>query len=291
MFRYGDIVLEMLRNGRVFLCNKAIDCKTVGNTLRIDNDPDTIEIVNILKGLVLAAHLVVDRKKMLGTTIHRNLEALFFKIRLDGDDHFAQIVNPLSPARANLLQQKVMHFGINKFERKVFKLNLHLSKTEPVRQRSIDISCFKSNLHTTVLRKRFKRSHVMQPVAELYENNPNILHHRQQHLAKAFSLGRFPVDHDAGNLGKPFYNFGHFNTKFSYNIFKCVAAILNNIMQERRRNGYIIKRKLIKQNSGNFDRMVEKRLPRSPFFPLMCPIAHKKSPLNQRFIEVFKIPA
>ena len=69
MLRNGDVVLEVLRYRRILLRNEAVNRKAVRNAFGIDDDADTVKIVNVLEALVLVAHLVVDRKQVLGPSL------------------------------------------------------------------------------------------------------------------------------------------------------------------------------------------------------------------------------
>ena len=89
-----------------------------------------------------------------------------------------------------------------------------------------------------VLRERSQGTHIMQPVGQLDDDDPDILRNGQDDLAKVLSLGRSGrfIDH-IFDLRQPVNDPGYLFPKMKTDIVKCVIGILHHIMQQRADNG------------------------------------------------------
>ena len=73
--------------------------------------------------------------------------------------------------------------GMQRGERQVFELLLQLLHAEAVGQRRVDVEGLLGDPLLLLERHRGERAHVVQPVGELDDEDPQVLGHRHQHLA------------------------------------------------------------------------------------------------------------
>jgi len=84
-----------------------------------------------------------------------------------------------------------------------------------MRNRGVDVERFASNLLLTISLKMLKRPHVVQAVSEFDEDDADVVHHRQHHLAKVLGLGFFGGrEIDFADLRHAFDNVGNLLAEF-----------------------------------------------------------------------------
>ena len=101
---------------------------------------------------------------------------------------------------------------------KIFKLLLDLLHTKAVCQGSVDLHRFKRSHTALVVGLDRKRTHIVQPIAKLDENNADILRHCEQHLAQIFDmLVLFILHLQRNDLSQSVYQNGDVLTKHFFN--------------------------------------------------------------------------
>ncbi len=159
------------------------------------------------------------------------------------------------------LRQLAESLGLEDLEGEVLELPLHLPDTEPLRKRRVDLHRLAGDPLLLVRRQPVQRPHVVEPVAELDEDDPDVLGHRQQHLPDVLGLLllvavgaelrelRDAVD-ELGDLGpEPFLDVG-----------QAVLGVLGDVVEERRLDGGEIETEL-REDAGRRDRVGDVRLP------------------------------
>ena len=87
-------------------------------------------------------------------------------------------------------------------EREVLELPLHVADAEPVRERRVDVERLLGDAQLLRLGQRRDRAHVVEPVGELDEQDPDVLGHRDEHLAQRRGLlGLLGVELEPVQLG------------------------------------------------------------------------------------------
>ena len=82
-------------------------------------------------------------------------------------------------------------FGIQVAEGEVFKFAANFAHAEPVGDGSIDFDGFARDALSPLVAQVAERAHVMQTIRQLHDDDANVIHHGQQHFAKAFRLPLF----------------------------------------------------------------------------------------------------
>ena len=78
-------------------------------------------------------------------------------------------------------------------EREVFQLPLDRVHAQPVRQRGVDLEGLACLRLLLGLGQELQGAHVVQPVAELDDQHPDVASHGHDHLAGGLGLGRLTV--------------------------------------------------------------------------------------------------
>ena len=229
------------------------------------DDAQCHQVVDLGKFLALALHLLVDGPIVLGAAI--NLEALQANaVELVGErlDGLGQI------ALANLARlgyhacDALVGIGLQVEEGQVLELPLNGAHAQTVGQGRIHVHGLAGLKQATILAKGRQRTHVMQAVGKLDDDNADVLGHGEKHLAQRKRLLLVhAVDFDVGELGHAIDELGHRIAKQAGNIGKRGLGILNGIVQQRGAHHVTVHLE-IGQNDGYLNGMVDVHLTRAP---------------------------
>ena len=84
-----------------------------------------------------------------------------------------------------------MLLRLEAFERQLLQLVPNLAHSKPVGDRGVDIESFLGDRDAPLFREMVERAHVVQAVGQLQQDDPDVIYHRQQHLAEVFGLAFF----------------------------------------------------------------------------------------------------
>jgi len=73
-------------------------------------------------------------------------------------------------------------------ERQILELDLDPLDAEPIRERCVDLHRLVRDPLLLLGRQVMQRAHVVEPIAQLDEDDTDVARHREQHLAKVFGL-------------------------------------------------------------------------------------------------------
>jgi len=179
-------------------------------------------------------------------------EALDTALDSRRDAGFLQLVaQHLHDAREKLLAllaagfHKLAHVKRNRRDRRNGSRGLPalrgFSHAQSVRDRRVDVQRLARDLELAIRREMLKRTHVVQPVGELDEDDTNVVDHGQDHLAQVFRLLFFPGGKiDLSDFGDAFDNVRDLLAEFLANIDGGDGGVFDRIVQKpgpRRRPG------------------------------------------------------
>jgi len=129
--------------------------------------------------------------------------------------------------------------GFDEAERQLFEFVLDLRHAQAVGDRGIDVEGLLRDTLPPVLGHVLQRSHVVQAIRQLDEDDANIVDHRQQHLAEVLDLPFFARrQRDGPELGHALDDVGH------------VAA---ETLAQRVRGGQGVFQHVVQQPGGHAD--------------------------------------
>ena len=101
--------------------------------------------------------------------------------------------------------QRLVGLRLEVLERQLLELVLDLAHPEPVGDRRVDVARLLRDLDAALLGQVVQRPHVVEPVGELHEDDADVVHHRQQHLAEVLRLPLLARrERDRAELRHPF---------------------------------------------------------------------------------------
>ena len=124
---------------------------------------------------------------------------------------------------------------VERREREVLELPLDRVDAEPVRERREDLERLLRLLLLLLLRHRVDRAHVVQPVGELDQDDPDVLGHRDHHLAVVLGLAVVAaLERDPGQLRHAVDELADLVAELLANLVQRRARVLDGVVQERR---------------------------------------------------------
>ncbi len=184
--RHRDVVLDPPREGAPGLVDDAEDA--VAGRDRVDEDAERQDVVELVERDLLPGELLADRPGPLDAPRHLGLEAR-------RPDLLEELAPDLLDGRRRRLQPLVHRavqggplVGVEETEGEVLELPLHLAHAEPVRERRVDLHRLGGDRPPLLVREMLERPHVVEPVRELDEDDPEVVGHREEHLAERLRL-------------------------------------------------------------------------------------------------------
>ena len=159
----------------------------------VDDDPHRHQVVDVVELLPPHDHLLVDRVVVLGPPGHGALDLVDPQVLLDLEANLAQVLlasrGPLSHHVLDLL----VHARVEGLEGPILQLPLDRVHPQAVGQGRIDLQGLLGLAGGVLRRDVLPGAGVVKPVAELDDQDPDVLGHRDDHLAHRLSLGGLPV--------------------------------------------------------------------------------------------------
>ena len=204
----GDIVLEPAQHGVEQVVDDAQDIVALGHV--VDDDPEGIEVEDLVHGLVLGIHLAVDGVDMLHPAVDGAADALLVQPVLDALLDARQKLLMGGGAGGQLVGNLPVADGIQVLQGGVLQLPLDALHAQAVGDGRIDLHGFQGLLLLLAGALVLHGAHVVQPVADFDEDHPDVLGHGHEHLAQVLHLLLFlgGVLHP-GQLGDPLHQIGH----------------------------------------------------------------------------------
>ena len=148
-------------------------------------------------------------------------------------------------------------------EAEVFQLAANLAHAQAVRDGRIDLQRLFGDLLLAVRRQVLERAHVVQAVGQLDEDDADVVHHGEHHLAQVFGLLLFAGGEvDLADLGDAFDDVRDLLAELLADIDDRDRGIFDRIVQQSGGDGDRIHLHL-GQNQRHFERMDQVRLARS----------------------------
>ena len=150
-------------------------------------------------------------------------------------------------------------------EGQVLQLVLDLLHPESVRDRGVDVQRLLRNDEATVLRHVVQRPHVVQSVGQLHQDDPDVVHHGEQHLAKVLGLPlRMRREGDRADLRDPLDHVRHLGAEQFRHALDRGQGVLDNIVEQTGRDRDVVQPH-VRHQSRHLERVGDIRFARAPF--------------------------
>ena len=187
---HGDVVLEAARNLGPHGVHYAQH--EVAVLLGVDQNAQRDQIVDLVEGLVLGLHLLVDGVEVLGPAGDLGLDAGLAQPRAQLLGHVGDQALALLALHAHQPHQLLVALGIDVAQRQILQLPLDGVHAHAVGQRRVDVQRLPGDGNLALRLLVLQRAHVVQAVGQLDQHHADVLGHGQEHLAQGLRLGLLP---------------------------------------------------------------------------------------------------
>ena len=264
--RHRDEVLDPPGHGRPGLVDDAEGRVAVLH--RPGDDAQRDEVVDAVEVDLLPAELEVDAVEALGPP--RNLDDGDLGLLELGDDRLPQLLDdPLArlPALLDPVAERLVRLRLEVAERQLLQLVLDLRHAEPVGDRRVDVERLLCDAQAPVLGQEQQRTHVVQPVGELDQDDPDVVDHRQQHLAEVLGLALLARgEADGADLGHPLDDVGHLGAEHRLEAVGRGQGVLDDVVEQAGGDGDRVHLE-VGQDGGDLERVHEVGLARVAHLP------------------------
>ena len=142
---------------------------------------------------------------------------------------------PALPPGVEQLGELAEALRLERLEGEVLELPLHLPDPESLGQRGVDLHRLTGDPLLLVDRQRGQRAHVVEPIGELDEDDPDVLGHREEHLPDVLGLLLLVgVGAELRQLRDAVHEPGDLGTEALLDVAQAVLGVLRDVVQERR---------------------------------------------------------
>ena len=226
-----DVVLEPALDRRPDGVDRAQGGPAV--LLRLDDDPDAHQVVEVVELLAPDDHLLVDAPEVLRPPGHLGGHPRGGQPLPHGHQHPGQeLVAQRGPAGHHLLDLGVA-LGVEGGEGQVLELPLDLLDAQPVGQRGVDVEGLLGGAALLPLGHDDERPHVVEAVGQLDDEHPPVVGHGHEHLAHGGGLlGLLGVELQAVELGDAVDDQGHGRAEVTLDDLRGHPGVLHGVVQQ-----------------------------------------------------------
>ena len=206
---------------------------------------------------------------MLRAADHLGLDPRLAQARTGRLEHVVDV--ELAFATALLDETRDLAIGplVERLEREVLELPLHLLDAEPMRERRVDLEGGVRDALLLVRRQGRERSHVVQAVGELDEQDADVAGHRDDHLANVLRLLVLAgAELHLVELREPVHDPGDLPAEPVLQLLDRHGRVLDGVVQERGLQGGRVEPE-VGEDPGDRERVFDERLARQPLLALV----------------------
>ena len=216
-----------------------------------------VEVVDLLERLAPRLHLVVDTVEVLGPAGDLRLDAVEGQLRLDRRPEALDVLLPLLPGHRHLVADGAVRLRLEELEAAVLQLPADARQSEAVRQGGVHVQGLARDAPLGVRFHVLERPHVVQPVHHLDQDDPDVAHHGQQHLAVGLRLPRFPaLEGEPVDLGDPVDEGRDRLAEAPHHLVVGDRRVLDDVVEQARGDGHLVHAQLGEQ-AGDLDAVLE----------------------------------
>ena len=198
--------------------------------------------------------------------------AVLLHLRFHDSRHFGKKRLVGLPLALDDFLQLLIALGVEVAEREILEFSADFAHAEPIRKRRIDVHGFPSNGFTAIAGQVLESPHVVQAIGKLHHDDPNIVGHREKHLAEVFGLLFFlGGEVDLADLGDAIDDVSHIRPEDPLHILERDERVLDDVVQQSDADCHGIHFHFC-QDVGDFQRMGQVRFARCAdlSFMLFC---------------------
>ena len=233
----------------------------------IDHNADAVDVHDLAEHGALAAHLAVDAVQVLRARHHVRLDAALqergIQLLLDLLEEFLLV----AARAAQRVLEHLVTARIQRLEPQVLELELDVVEPEPLGDRRVDLERLAGDRPAPRRRHGRDGAHVVHAVGELHQDDAQVAHHRQQHLAERLRLRLLAaLELDLVELGDSVDQLGHVRAEARGQLILGRRGVFDDVVQDRRHDGVGVQAQIGEDGRGGH-RMRNERLAREAFLP------------------------
>ena len=159
--------------------------------------------------------------------------------------------------------------GMERLEREVLELPLQLVDAEPVGERRVHLERLARLLHLLLAPEILERPHVVEPVRELDQDDPDVMGHRDDHLPVVLGLRVLAaLELDPRQLRDALDEVRDLVAELGAHLVDADLGVLDDVVEERGRDRLLVEAQLRADLRGA-ERVVDERLARAALLPVV----------------------
>ncbi len=182
----GDVILELAVDRFVERVQRAE--RQIARRRITDHHTQTVDVHDLTERHVLVGHLAVDAVERLFATTNLGLDTV---VGESPTHRVRQALQGLAAAPAHLVQLGVEHavtIGVEVAKREVLEFVDQSRQAQTARDWCVDVQRLGRHPASLFRLHCAERTHIVQAVSQLDQDDADIARHRQQHLAEVLSL-------------------------------------------------------------------------------------------------------
>ena len=228
------------------------------------------EVVHALEVDLLALQLEVNAVEALDPSVEiDNGHLRLFQLHADRPGQLLDHTLRERPPALDLGPESLVRLRLDIPERELLKLVLDLAHPQPVRNRGIDVERLLGDRDATLLGQVVERPHVVEAVGELDEDDADVIHHGEEHLAEILGLTLLTRREGNGaDLRHAFHNVRDLGAKELGDALRGSDGVLHDVVEQAGRHGHDVQLH-VGERIGNLERMNQVRLARVAHLPFV----------------------
>src|ERR1022692_2692884 len=237
--RNGDEILDAARNGGPLIVD--LPQRRVAVLDRVGEDAQRHEIVDLVERDLLAAHFLEDGVGPFQAAIDARGDAFAAQFAFHGLADFAEEFLVGVAFGFDGAEDLLVGIRLQVLEGQILQLAADLAHAETVRDGRIDLDSLARDALPPLRAQVTQGAHVMQAVGQFHQDDANILHHGEQHLAHAFGLAVFGREYvQLGELGDAIDAARHLRAELFAHLFDGDAGVLHDIVEQTGFHGHYV---------------------------------------------------
>ncbi len=233
----------------------------------VDHDADAVDVHDVVEHGALAAHLAVDAVQVLLARHHVRLNVALqepdVQLLLDLLEKFLLV----AARAAQRVLQHLVTARIQRLEPQVLELELDVVEPESFGDRRVDLESLAGDRPAPRRRHGPDGAHVVHAVGELHQDDAQVAHHRQQHLAERLRLRLLAaLELDPVELGDAVDQLGHVRAEPRRQLILGRRGVFDDVVQDRRHDGVGVQAQIREDGRGRH-RVRDERFAREAFLP------------------------
>ena len=236
---------------------------------RVHQNSECHQIVNLIVKEILTLHFLVNTVKVFRPARHFGLDPFGLELLGDNGNDLPDVFFPVALFLSDVALQLIVNLGVEVFERQVLQLAFDPGDTQALGQGCIDIQRFLCREDLFLQRHVAQGPHVMHAISELDQNDPHVLAHGQQHLAKVLCLLLLATaEIGSAELGDTVHKRAYLAAENILQFIQSGERVLDRVVQQAAHDARHIQFQ-IGNDIGHRRRVSQIRFSRQPFLTFM----------------------